>query len=97
MKDVSEALDIVRAKLDELERAAGEPLGIMKNHTLERSFCWVFFYNTQKYVETGEMKYMLGGNAPLIVDRMNGDVHETGTAEPIEFYIDEYLKTRAAR
>lgn len=97
MKDISEALDIVRAKLDEFERAAGEPLDIMKNQTLERSFGWVFFYNTQKYVETGEMKYMLGGNAPLIVDRINGHVHETGTAEPIEFYIDEYLKSRAAR
>ena len=59
---------------------------------MEQPFGWVFFYNTQKFIETEEMKYMLAGNAPLIVDRINGDVHETGTAEPIEFYIDEYLK-----
>lgn len=95
-KDISAALDVVHAKLDEIEQATGESLFILEDRTLERPFGWVFFYNTKKYAETWEMIYMLAGNSPLIVDRMNGDVHETGTAEPIEHYIAEYERSRAA-
>lgn len=83
-------MDIVRARPDEMEQTIGEPLGIVETRTMEQSFGWVFFYNTRKFIETEESKYMLAGNAPFIVNRMNGNVHETGTAEPIEFYIDEF-------
>jgi hypothetical protein len=32
----------------------------------------------------------LVGNAPLIVNRLTGDVIVTGTAEPIDIYISRY-------
>jgi hypothetical protein len=30
------------------------------------------------------------GNAPLIVDRLDGCMYVTGTAKPVNFYISEY-------
>ena len=96
MHERDEAKAVVRDNLDQLEAAAGEPLGILEEKTIEKTFGWVFFYNTQAYIESGEMKYMLAGNAPFIVDVADGSLKETGTSEPIEFDIDEYEKMRAA-
>jgi len=68
-------------------------LKIQDNCTEEHEFGWVFYYNSEKYIETGDFKEALGGNAPLIVNRDSGDLVITGTAEDIGFYIRNYIKT----
>lgn len=67
-------------------------LKIQDNCTEEHEFGWVFYYNSEKYIETGDFKEALGGNAPLIVNKNNGDLVITGTAEDIGFYIMNYIK-----
>ncbi len=52
--------------------------------------CWVFFYQTKEYVESGDVMKMLGGNAPIIVSNTDGSIYVTGTAHPIQKYIEEY-------
>jgi hypothetical protein len=42
------------------------------------------------------VQWALGGNAPLIFDRRTGELHVTGTAHPIEHYIDEFRKRRGS-
>ncbi|MBW8185385.1 YrhB domain-containing protein [Shewanella nanhaiensis] len=73
------------AKLD-----LGEELVILDDETLTESFGWVFFYNTKKFQETGDFRYMVGGNAPIIIDKKSGRLSETGTAYEISHYINEY-------
>jgi len=68
-------------------------LVILENQTQEYDFGWVFFYNSKKYVESGDFRDALVGNAPLIVDRKSGQIHITGTAHDIDFYINNYQKT----
>jgi len=51
---------------------------------------WVFFYNTQSFLESGNTSEALAGNTPLIFNRANGNIVETGTAQPVEHYIEEY-------
>ncbi len=63
--------------------------------TREEEFGWVFFYNSKRFVETRDMQWALGGNAPLIVDKYTGEIHVTGTAHPIEYYIERYHRNRA--
>lgn len=63
---------------------------IIDSHTIERSFGWMFFYQSQKYLETGNFTHCLVGNAPLIVNRLTGEIVETGTADTIEHYLAEY-------
>jgi len=43
----------------------------------------------------GDFGAMVGGNAPILVDKENGDVVVTGTGKDIDFYIEEYVKMKA--
>ncbi|MDH3700991.1 MAG: YrhB family protein [Alphaproteobacteria bacterium] len=68
-------------------------LAIIENETIEGNFGWVFFYETKKYLESGDFRDGLLGNAPIIVSKLDGRLHETGTAEPIEFYIENFKRS----
>lgn len=70
------------------------PLIIRRDLTIERPFGWVFFYDSKRHVETGDFRDALLGNAPLIVDRRDGSVHITGTANTVDYYIAEYEKNQ---
>ena len=37
---------------------------------------------------------LVGGNAPIIIDKNDGTIHVTGTSINTEFYIDEYCKPK---
>lgn len=58
--------------------------------TIERPFSWVFFYDSRRYIETGDTDHAVCGNAPVIVNRHSGELWVTGTAKPVEAYIEEY-------
>jgi immunity protein 35 of polymorphic toxin system len=88
------AMDLARAHLAKLVPSNDKEIVLLENQTIEKSFGWVFFYNTKEYIENGDFRDALLGNAPLIVNRHDGSVHETGTGEPVEFYIEEYERQR---
>src|ERR1700733_1541778 len=56
---------------------------VLDEHTMERTWGWVFFYNSKSYLETRDFRYALAGNAPYIVNRQTGELRVTGTAYPI--------------
>lgn len=58
----------------------------------EHEFGWVFFYDGSNHVQTGNLSDALVGNAPLIVDKADGKLYITGTARPIEHYLDEFRR-----
>ena len=61
-------------------------LKLLPEQTIERDFGWVFFYGLRN------PSVRLAGNAPFIVDRKDGSVHVTGTAYPIEEYLQSYAR-----
>lgn len=63
---------------------------LLDTETIEAEFGWVFFFTSKLNMETGDFSHALAGNAPLIVDRDAGTVHVTGTAHPIEHYMNQY-------
>jgi hypothetical protein len=69
-------------------------LWLLDEHTLEEDFGWVFFYTSKLFHETGDYRYALAGNAPMIVDRSEGSIQPTGTAYPISHYLAEYRHRR---
>jgi hypothetical protein len=86
-----EAQKLVKAELDKMEATGNlSPLKISSSRTEE--FGWIFFYNTEVFLEEGDLSSQLAGNSPLIVDKNTGILHVTGTAEPIESYINKYKK-----
>jgi hypothetical protein len=58
----------------------------------EESFGWIFFYNSKQFIDTGDFSYAIAGNAPIIINRMTGELSVTGTAHSIEYYIEEYQR-----
>jgi hypothetical protein len=70
---------------------------VLDERTIERTWGWVFFYNSKRYLETREIRYALAGNAPYIVNRYTGALSVTGTAHPIEHYIAEYEQSLASQ
>ena len=78
----------------ELEKSADkfDPVEcvIFEEETIEKQWGWVFFYQAKSYVETGDFREMLGGNAPIIVNRNTGELFHTGTAHEVDHYISEY-------
>jgi hypothetical protein len=58
----------------------------------EHDFGWVYFYDGSMHVETGKVIDAVVGNAPLIVDRTDGKLYITGTAHPIEHYLEEFRR-----
>ena len=69
---------------------AEEECVIIDQHTIEKPWGWVFFYNSLEYLKTGDPKYQLFGNAPYIVNRETHELVDTGTAEDIAVYIAGY-------
>jgi hypothetical protein len=91
MISITQAKQIALSHLSSLSREL-EPdsVVIIDSATMERAFGWVFFYQSREHVESGNAIHCLAGNAPLIIDRLTGNVVSTGTAHPIEHYLAEY-------
>ncbi|QTD45508.1 YrhB domain-containing protein [Ottowia testudinis] len=66
---------------------------IIDEHTIERSGCFIFFYESSKFLKTGKFEDRLVGNSPVLIDRKNGDAKYLGTAMPVESYIYEYERS----
>ena len=101
---------VVATYLDEHEIAAldfGSALPLHDPHATqklvvvrvdEHDFGWVYFYDGSAHVQSGNPSDAVAGNAPLIVDRVDGKLYITGAAHPLERYLDEYRlgnRTRA--
>ncbi len=92
MIDKQRAIELMQKYLAHVESGVGEKLVIVAEATREKDFGWVFFYQSEAYLKSGEMSHMLLGNAPVIVDKNSGELIETGTAYPTEQYIENYEK-----
>jgi hypothetical protein len=81
------ALGYVKAE----EARAGFELVLLKDQTIERSFGWVFFYDSKRHNETRDLRDAVAGNAPIVVTR-----DETGTALPLEAYLKDFDKLNSS-
>lgn len=89
MINKEDAKILVEQELDNIH-INNDELIIMDDLTIETSFGWFFFYQSKKYIETNDIRYMLGGNAPFMIDRKLNKLIYTGTSYDIEYYIKKY-------
>ncbi len=59
---------------------------LVREKTIAKPYGWVFFYQSKELLETGKPSAHLAGNAPILVDRVNAELHVFGTAKPLEHY-----------
>lgn len=65
-------------------------LEIIDDATIEKEWGWVFFYDSTAHMRSGDIKDAIAGNAPIIVNRATGELVITGTAWPVDKYIEDY-------
>jgi len=65
---------------------------ILDECTIERSWGWVFFYDSKLHRDTGDVQFAIAGNAPFIVRRTDGAILVTGTAKEIDEYIQDFQR-----
>jgi Immunity protein 35 len=88
-----QALKIVQNIIKNWDLPEGDKYIVVESGTIEKEWGWVFFYTSKKYFQTNDINYAVAGNAPFIVLRKSGRVIETGTAYPIEHYINRFEET----
>lgn len=98
-KEQARALVVAQIARTPKYRYADDPTDVVvvDEHTIEKDWGWVFFYTSERYLKTREIRYAVAGNAPFIVNRHTAEVRATGTALPIEHYIEEYERELARR
>jgi hypothetical protein len=69
-------------------------LVIQDERTRDEDFGWVFFYQSADYLRSGEFSDQLAGNAAIVVLRDSGALHATGTALPIDDYLEQFRTRR---
>ena len=70
--------------------SADDEIIILDSSTIGRVWGWVFFFTSKKWHETRAIKYAIAGNAPVIVEKFSGRLLFTGTAHPVEYYIENF-------
>ncbi|MBD1548710.1 YrhB domain-containing protein [Roseibium aggregatum] len=77
------ATDLARKEIDQLAEKIGMAVEIYSEETREIAQGWVFFYNSEEYMRTGNYRFQLAGNGPILVMR-EGKIHYLPTAIPWE-------------
>ena len=89
-----EAESLVKAELEKMkDKCHSVDCAILEEDTIEKSWGWVFFYQSKAFIKTGDFLELLAGNAPIIVNKNTGELVFTGTAHDIDYYIKEYEAT----
>ena len=88
-----EFLDAARARARALELIDRDTQALDAEHSFETEHCWVFCYNSKRYVETRDLEAALIGNAPIILSKLDGSLVPSGTAEPVASYVARYERS----
>lgn len=86
--DKAVAFEIAKAKVDDYARLDRAEYEIVLDQTIDWKNGWVFFYNLNIFLRTGNYIDALIGNAPLLV-LFDGRLLELPTAIPVERALSE--------
>ena len=91
MITLEEARNLVKAEISKPDPYCPDlVLEIVDDATIEKEWGWVFFYDSEAHMRSGDIKDAIAGNAPVIVNRATGELVFTGTAWPVDKYIEDY-------
>ena len=93
MIDHNKAKEIAMSYVDSLVNSETGLLVLVDSDTIEKSYGRVFFYQSKKYLDSGDWRDSLVGNAPFIVLR-TGELIQLSTNKPIEQSLKEFEATQ---
>jgi len=74
----------------------GSTAVVLHDSAIDKPYGWVFFYQSKRYVESGDLTHSLFGNSPIVINRFTNELRVTGTARPLEHYLDTYERSLPA-
>jgi Immunity protein 35 len=89
MLDRSDALALVLGKLTGMA-PVGDEWVVLDEKTVEKSYGWIFFYNSRKFVETGQIIHRLAGNGPVIVNKFDESIEFYGSNPSVDIILEGY-------
>ncbi|WP_234029389.1 YrhB domain-containing protein [Streptomyces sp. PsTaAH-124] len=89
------AVRIVEEELErgcQRERAAGlERMRMAVAQVRQHELAWVVSWTSEEYLRTGNPDFMLVGNGPYLVDRLDGSLHQIGVVSAVtEAWVIDY-------
>lgn len=61
---------------------------LIEDRTITKPYGWIFFYDSERFLNTEDISYALAGNAPIVVLK-DGSMRYVNTgAQPIQMSID---------
>lgn len=86
-----QALELVSRKFQQMT-TPDDPFVVVEEETIEKPYGWIFFYNSKKYIESGQIRFALAGNGPVIVNKRTETVEFCGTNRSVQELIEDYEK-----
>lgn len=78
MITINEAREKVQALLVRKGKFVDGGFAILDGLTTEKPYGWLFFYDSRRHVETGDIADAIAGNGPIVV-LASGEIHELGS------------------
>ncbi|MGI9278035.1 MAG: YrhB domain-containing protein [Endozoicomonas sp.] len=91
--EYSEAKKIVLEFINERYGNGDDELVIVDEDVVEIEVGWVFCYDSKIFLETQQLAYAIAGNAPVLFDNRDETLHVTGTAKPLDKYIQDHISS----
>lgn len=89
------AAQLVADHIQAMNAGCAEEFALATDQTIERDQCFVFFYNTKRFLETGDDHYRLAGNGPILVSKRDGYLHAYGSNRPVDVSIADFERRLA--
>ena len=83
-------MNILNCELARVTEKSGIEVVVVDANSVERDFGWVFRYESNKGLETGDPKKCISGNGPIVVDRHSGKLRRFGSLGTTERAISQY-------
>lgn len=90
-----QALKLARDTISNLRE--GHELELVEADTVETEWGWLFRYAPKRFLETGDMRFMIPGIGPFVVERDSGKTTFLSTSVPPEVALAQYERLRARR
>jgi hypothetical protein len=79
MHTMDEARQKVEAMLTERGKHLDGGLAVLDGLTMVKPYGWIFFYDSQRHIETGDVADAIAGGGPVVVLAATGEIHELGS------------------
>lgn len=85
-----EARQIAEIAINRQQTLDDDILIIIDEQIIEKDYAWIFPYTSKKFWETNDINHAVGGNGPLFISKLDGQISNYRTGLSIEGMIDKY-------